>query len=99
MACTWPRPSTPRVFSTTEALRRLLVAREDLAFGDDQMDARAIDALDGLDRAGEFAFQRAQPVDVLDEGGGAERVGLVEDLVADAGGRKIVLSQLPCAAW
>ena len=58
------------------------------------MHARAFDAVDGLDRAGEFAFQRAQPVDVLDEGGGAEGVGLVEDLIADAGGGQIVLGQL-----
>ena len=79
--------------------RRLVVAREDLAFGDDEMHARAVDALDGLDRAGEFAFEGAQPVDVLHEGGGAEGVGLVEDLIADAGGGKIVGGQLPCAAW
>ena len=36
------------------------------------------------DGAGELALERAQMVDVLDEAGGAERVGLVEDLVADA---------------
>src|SRR6201992_3292801 len=32
----------------------------------------------------QFALQRAQMIDVLDEAGGAERVGFVEDLVADA---------------
>ena len=31
-----------------------------------------------------LAFQRAQMIDVLNESGGAERVGLVENLVADA---------------
>jgi hypothetical protein len=36
------------------------------------------------DGAGEFALQRAQMVDVLDEACGAERIGLVENLVADA---------------
>ena len=36
------------------------------------------------DGAGELAFERAQVVDVLHEAGGAERVGLVENLVADA---------------
>ena len=58
------------------------------------MHARALDAVDGLDRARQFAFQRAQLVDVLHEGGGAEGVGLVENLVADAGGGQIVLGQL-----
>jgi hypothetical protein len=40
--------------------------------------------IDGADGAGELTFERAQVVDVLDEAGGAERVGFVEDLVADA---------------
>ena len=57
------------------------------------MHAGAFDAVDGLDRARQFAFQGAQAVDVLDEGGGAEGVGLVEDLIADAGGGQIVLRQ------
>ncbi len=38
----------------------------------------------GLDGAGQFAFQSAEMIDVLDEAGGAEGVGLVKDLVADA---------------
>ena len=48
------------------------------------MHARGLDPVDGADGAGELAFERAQMVDVLDEAGGAERVGFVEDLVADA---------------
>ena len=36
------------------------------------------------DGAGQLALERAQMVDVLDEARGAECVGLVEDLVADA---------------
>jgi hypothetical protein len=48
------------------------------------MDPGRLDAVDGADGAGEFAFQRAQMVDVLNEAGAAEGVGLVEDLVADA---------------
>ena len=63
-------------------LRRF--AREQRPFRQHQMDAGGLDAVDGADGAGEFAFQRAQMIDVLDEAGGAERVGLVEDLVADA---------------
>ena len=52
--------------------------------GQHEMDARRLDAVDGADGAGQLALERAQMVDVLDEAGGAERVGLVEDLVADA---------------
>ena len=81
------------VFSTTEADGLLVVAGKDLAFGNDQMHAGALDAVDGLDRARQFAFQGAQVIDVLDEGGGAEGVRLVEDLIADAGGGQIVLRQ------
>ena len=94
MALTWPRSSRARVFSTTEAVGACGVAREDLPLRDDQMHARAVDAVDGLDGAGKLAFQRAQAVDVLDEGGGAEGVGLVEDLVADAGGGQVLRGQL-----
>ena len=63
-------------------LRRF--AREQRPFRQHQMDAGELDAVDGADGARQFAFQRAQVIDVLDEAGGAERVGLVEDLVADA---------------
>ena len=47
------------------------------------MHARGLHAVDAADRAGELAFQRPQVIDVLDEGRRAERVGFVEDLVAD----------------
>ncbi len=63
-------------------LRRL--AREQRALGQHQMDAGGLHPVDGADGAGEFALERAQMVDVLHEARGAERVGLVEDLVADA---------------
>ena len=62
-------------------LRRL--AREQRALGQHQVDAGGLDAVDGADGAGKLAFQRAQMIDVLDEAGGAERVRLVEHLVAD----------------
>ena len=63
-------------------LRRF--ARKQRPLGQHQMDPGGLDAVDGADGAGQFALQRAQMIDVLDEAGGAERVGLVEDLVADA---------------
>ncbi len=59
-------------------------ARKQRALGQHQMDAGGLDAVDGADGAGQFALERAQMIDVLDEAGGAERVGFVEDLVADA---------------
>ena len=63
-------------------LRRF--ARKQRPFRQHQMDPGGLDAVDGADGAGQFALQRAQMIDVLDEAGGAERVGFVEDLVADA---------------
>jgi hypothetical protein len=48
------------------------------------MHARLLHAVDGADGARQLAFQRAQVIDVLHEARGAERVGLVEDFVADA---------------
>ena len=62
--------------------RRL--ARKQRTLGQHQMDAGGLDAVDGADGPGQFALQRTQMIDVLDEAGGAERVGFVEDLVADA---------------
>ncbi len=47
------------------------------------MDACGLHAIDAADRAGQLALQCPQVIDVLDEGRRAERVGLVEDLVAD----------------
>ena len=61
-----------------------LVAREQRPVGQYQVDAGGLHAVEAADGAGELAFQGAQMVDVLHEGGGAERVRLVEDLVADA---------------
>ena len=48
------------------------------------MHARLLHAVDGADGAGQLALQRAQVIDVLHEARGAERVRLVENLVADA---------------
>ena len=59
-------------------------ARKQRPLRQHQMDPGRLDAVDGADGAGEFALKRAQMIDVLDEAGGAERVGFVENLVADA---------------
>ncbi len=48
------------------------------------MDACRFDPVDAANGAGKLTFERAQMIDVLDETGGAERIGLVEDFVADA---------------
>ena len=65
--------------------RRLrLFAREQRPLGQHQVHPRRLDAIERPDGAGELALERAQVIDVLDEAGGAERVGLVENLVADA---------------
>jgi hypothetical protein len=61
-----------------------LVSREQRPFRHDQMHARGFDPVDALDGAGQFALERTQAVDVLHEARRAERVRLVEDLVADA---------------
>ena len=60
------------------------LARKQRPLRQHQMDPRRLDAVDGADGAGKFALERAQMIDVLDEARGAERVGFVEDLVADA---------------
>ena len=60
------------------------LAGEQRPFRQHQMDARGLDPVDGADGAGELALERAQMIDVLDEARGAQRVRLVEDLVADA---------------
>ena len=59
-------------------------ARKQRTLGQHQMHPRGLNAVDGADGAGQFALERAQMIDVLDEAGGAERVGFVENLVADA---------------
>ena len=61
-----------------------LFAREQRALRHHQVDARRLDAVERLDGARELALERAQVIDVLHEAGGAERLRLVEDLVADA---------------
>ncbi len=61
------------------------------------MNARRLDAADGADRAGKLALERPGPVDVLHEAGGTERVGLVEDLVADGPAERQALLGKPHA--
>ncbi len=61
-----------------------LVAGKQLAFRQHQMHTGGLDPVEAANGAGEFAFECAQVIDVLDESGGAERVGLVENFVADA---------------
>ena len=80
--------------------RRLdLVAREQRALRQHQVDARGLHPVERPDGAGELALERAQVVDVLDEAGGAERLGLVEDLVADAAALgQAALGEASCAA-
>ena len=63
-------------------LRRL--PRKQRSLRQHQVDPRRLDPIDGADGAREFAFQCPQMVDVLYKTGRAERVGLVEDLVADS---------------
>ena len=60
------------------------LARKQRPLRQHQMDPGRLDAVDGADGAGQFALERAQMIDVLDEARGAERVGFVENLVADA---------------
>ena len=55
------------------------------------MDAGGLDRVDGSDGACELAFQGAHQVDVLHEIGGAEAIGIVEDLVADRAARRQAL--------
>jgi hypothetical protein len=57
---------------------------EERPFRQHQMHARRHHAVDAPDGAGELALERAQIVDILDKARGAERVRLVENLVADA---------------
>jgi hypothetical protein len=65
----------------------VLVFLENGLFGDGDVDAGGFDRIEGVDGAGEFAFEAAAEVDLLDEVGRAE-VGFVEDFEADgaAGG-------------
>ena len=64
--------------------RRQLLAPERSARRHDDVDACGLDALEHLDGAGDFAFERANAGDFLHEGGETERADLVEQLVAAA---------------
>ncbi len=59
------------------------LARKQRPLGQHQVDPGRLDAVDGADGTGKLALKRAQMIDVLDEAGGAERVGFVEDFVAN----------------
>ena len=76
--------SEPRTRTTIEADGSGVSRENSGRSGSTRWTRAAWIAVDGADGAGEFALQRAQMIDVLDEAGGAERVGFVEDLVADA---------------
>ena len=59
------------------------------------MHTRALDAVQRGNGAGQFAFERADIVDVLHEAGGAQCRLLVEDFIADlATGRQPLAGQL-----
>ena len=64
--------------------RRLPLAAERAFVAHHDMDAGRLDAAHHLDRAREFALDRAHPRHLLHEGGEAERAELVVELVADA---------------
>ena len=71
-----------------------LVAPEQLAPRQHQVNARGFDAGERADRARELALQRAAQIDVGEEVGGAERARVIEDLVADrAASRQAFLGQ------
>ena len=76
--------SMPRTLSTIEADGSGRSRENSGRSGSTRCDARRLHPVDRPDGAGQLAFERAQVVDVLDEARGAERVRLVEDLVADA---------------
>ena len=76
--------SAPRTRTTIEADGSGVSRENSGRSGSTRWTRGGLDAVDGADGAGELALQRAQMIDVLDKAGGAERVRLVEDLVADA---------------
>ena len=84
MARTCCGSSAPRTLSTIEADGSALSRENSGRSGSTRCTRAACTRSMRADGAGQFAFERAQVVDVLDEAGGAERVGLVENLVADA---------------
>ena len=74
--------------------RRLIVPRENLTVGNDKVHARGHDGIERANGARKFALDGAKAIDVLHEGGGPERIGLVENLVADAGGQESIGGEL-----
>ena len=84
MARTCCGSSAPRTFSTIEAEASALSRENSGRSGSTRCTRAACTRSIARMVRDKLAFERAQVVDVLDEAGGAERVGLVEDLVADA---------------
>ena len=58
------------------------LAAEQLALGQDEVNAGAADMFNGTDRARQLAFKRAHLVDILHHAGGAETGLFVEQLIA-----------------
>ena len=87
MAETWPLSRLPCSASTTEAVGSARSRENSLALRHHEMDARRADLVDRADGARQLALEGADLVDLLHEVGGAERVGPVEDLVADRAAR------------
>jgi hypothetical protein len=78
--------------------RVLLVAHEHRGLGQRQMHARRADGGQRLDRIGQFAFQRALVIDLLDELRGAQLL-VLEQFEADvAGARQALRRQLQADA-
>jgi hypothetical protein len=61
-----------------------LIAGEQRALWQDEVHAGCLHAIDAANGSGQFTFQCSQVIDVLDEGRCTERIGLVENLVADS---------------
>ena len=83
MARTCCGSSAPRTRTTIEADGSGVSRENSGRSGSTRWTRAAWIPVDRLDGSGQFALERPQMVDVLDETGGAERVGFVEDLVAD----------------
>ena len=64
--------------------RGLIVLRKYLPVRDHQMHARRFNRVERMNGARQFAFERAQTIDVLHEGGGAKGIRLVENLITHA---------------
>ncbi len=57
--------------------------REQRAFRQHEVHAGELNTVDGANGSGKLSLQGAEVVDILDEAGGAQRVGLVEDFIAN----------------